>query len=629
MTRDQIILLVLLGITVALFLWARWRHDIVALGALLAAVAAGLVPSGEAFAGLGHPAVITVACVLVLSGALQSTGAIDWAARAIMPRSSSPAVMIGALAGFAAVLSGFMNNVGALALLMPFAIQVAARLDLPPGRVLMPLAFGSILGGMTTLIGTPPNLIVSGFRAQNGAGSFAMFDFAPVGLVVALAGIAFLVLGGWRLVPARPRSGAETFETGAYLTEALVPEGSKAAGMMLREVEAALDEADAQVVGLVRSETRIAAPNPWREVRAGDILVIEAEPEALNEALGRLDLKLAEAVRPKPPAAEEGKDDEPSETGAASRRTAADGKAGPAKDAVPEIRRTNLQSDEVVLMELAVRPRADLVGRSASSIRLRTRFGINLLAVSREGRRSRARLRTMPIAEGDVLLMQGPPDAILEFANRFGCVPLAQRELRIPAPRKALLAAAILAAAIGGAAFGLVPAAIAFAAGLVAVVLTGVVPVKRVYDAIDWSVIFLLAALIPVAGAMATTGTADLIAKSLVGGLAAGQPVIALVVILVVTMTLSDFMNNAATAAVMCPVAIGTAGQLDVSADPFLMAVAVGASCAFLTPIGHQNNTLILGPGGFRFGDYWPLGLPLEVLVVLVATPMILLVWPL
>jgi di/tricarboxylate transporter len=235
----------------------------------------------------------------------------------------------------------------------------------------------------------------------------------------------------------------------------------------------------------------------------------------------------------------------------------------------------------------------------------------------------------MPIAEGDVLLMQGPPDAIMDFANRFGCVPLAHRELRIPAPRKALLAAAILACAIGGAAFGLVPAAVAFAAGLVAVVLSGVVPVKRVYDAIDWSVIVLLAALIPVAGAMATTGTADLIAKSLVGSLAAGHPVIALVVILAVTMTLSDFMNNAATAAVMCPVAIGTAGQLGVSADPFLMAVAVGASCAFLTPIGHQNNTLILGPGGFRFGDYWPLGLPLEVLVVLVATPMILLVWPL
>jgi di/tricarboxylate transporter len=628
MTRDQIILLVLLGITVVLFLWARWRHDIVALGALLAAVAAGLVPSGEAFAGFGHPAVITVACVLVLSGALQSTGAIDWAARAIMPRSSSPAVMIGALSGFAAVLSGFMNNVGALALLMPFAIQVAARLDLPPGRVLMPLAFGSILGGMTTLIGTPPNLIVSGFRAQNGAGSFAMFDFAPVGLAVALAGIAFLVLGGWRLVPARPRSGAETFETGAYLTEALVPDGSKAAGMMLRDVEAALDEADAQVVGLVRNETRIPAPNPWREVRAGDILVIEAEPEALNEALGRLDLKLAEAIRPKPPAAQ-GDGDGQGSPNATSLRTAQADETDAAQDAAPEARRTTLQSDEVVLMELAVRPRADLVGRSASSIRLRTRFGINLLAVSREGRRSRARLRTMPIAEGDVLLMQGPPDAIMDFANRFGCVPLAHRELRIPAPRKALLAAAILACAIGGAAFGLVPAAVAFAAGLVAVVLSGVVPVKRVYDAIDWSVIVLLAALIPVAGAMATTGTADLIAKSLVGSLAAGHPVIALVLILAVTMTLSDFMNNAATAAVMCPVAIGTAGQLGVSADPFLMAVAVGASCAFLTPIGHQNNTLILGPGGFRFGDYWPLGLPLEVLVVLVATPMILLVWPL
>jgi len=614
MTTDQVVIVAILVATMGLFLWGRWRHDMVALAALLACVAAGLVPSTKAFAGFGHPAVITVASVLVLSGALQTTGAVDALARVVLPAKTGPGLANGALAGLAALLSGFMNNVGALALLMPLAVQTASRLELPPGRVLMPLAFGSILGGMTTLIGTPPNLIVSGFRTQNGAGSFGMFDFTPVGLAVALAGLAFIVLGGWRLVPLRERRGVEGFDAGAYLTEANVPEGSKAAGMSLRDIESTLEEIEAQVVGLIRSEQRIPAPNPYREVRAGDILVIEAEPEALTKALSSLGLVLEEDVREV--------DENRSEDGGDTRsgnRSSDGGRAGT----------HGLQSDDVVLMELAVRPRAEAVGRSASDLRLRTRFGINLLAISREGQRAMARLRSTAIREGDVLLVQGTAELIAEFANRFGCIPLAERALRIPEPRKAVLASAVMAVAIGGAAFGLVPAAIAFAAGVLAVVVLGIVSARRIYDAIDWPVIVLLGALIPVAGAMSTTGAADVIAQALMDGVASGNPVLALALILVVTMVLSDFMNNAATAAIMCPVAIGAATQLGVNADAYLMAVAVGASCAFLTPIGHQNNTLILGPGGFRFGDYWQLGLPLEAVVIAVSIPMLLWVWPL
>jgi len=576
-------------------------------------VAVGLVPSADAFAGFGHPAVITVACVLVLSSALQSTGAVDAIARTIKPGSHGPAVMIGGLASMAAVLSAFMNNIGALALLMPIAIQTARKLDLPPGRVLMPIGFASILGGMTTLIGTPPNLIVSGFRNETSGASFAMFDFTPVGLAIAVAGLIFIVSGGWRLVPARERRGVEGFETGAYLTEAYVPDGSKAAGMTLREIERALQEADAQVVGLVRDEMRIPAPNPYRDVRAGDILIVEAEPDVLATALSSLGLELEEDVSASP-------------DGQAGENAMDDGTAGPA--AVAGSAR-GLGDGDVVLMELAVRPQAELVGYSASDIRLRTRFGINLLAISREGRHAIARLRTTRFRDGDVLLMQGPPGAIREFASHYGCVPLASRDVRLPEPGKALTATAIMAVAVAGAAFGLVPAATAFAGGVLATVLFGIVPARRIYDAIDWSVIVLLAALIPVAGAMASSGTADLIARALLDGVAAGNAIVALTLILIVTMTLSDFMNNAATAAVMCPIAIGAATALGVNPDAFLMAVAVGASCAFLTPIGHQNNTLIVGPGGFRFGDYWPLGLPLEFIVVIVGVPMLLWVWPL
>jgi di/tricarboxylate transporter len=618
MTHPQAFILLILAAAVAMFLWGRWRHDMVALGALLACVFAGLVPGADAFAGFGHPAVITVACVLVLSRGLQTTGVIDAVTQRLLPKSAGPTLTIAALTGLGALLSAFMNNVGALALLMPVAIQIAAKQGLPPGRTLMPLAFGSILGGMTTLIGTPPNLIVSGFRAEAGNGAFSMFDFTPVGLAVAAGGGLFVALIGWRLVPARERAGAEGFDTGAYLTEARIAEDSKAAGKTLRQIGRELEEADAQVVGLVRNEFRMSAPSAGRILRAGDILVIEAEPESLATALSKLGLKLVEDVPTKPV---EKAHQDPSPTTATE--------AGEDSGSTGETAKKATESDEITLIELAVRPDAGVVGRSATDIQLRSRFGINLLALSRQGRRSIRRLRSERIRAGDVLLMQGPPEAVMSFANEFGCVPLAQRALRLPARRQAIIATVIMGAAIAGAAFGLLPAAITFAAGVLASMAFRIVSPRNVYEAVDWSVIVLLAALIPVAEAMASTGAADLIARVLLENVSQGHPVVALTLMLVVTMTLSDFMNNAATAAVMCPIAISAALQLGARPDSFLMAVAIGASCAFLTPIGHQNNTLILGPGGFHFGDYWRLGLPLEVLVIAISVPALLYFWPL
>ncbi len=654
MSQDQYLILAILAVTVGLFLWGRWRHDMVAVGSLLACVLAGVVPAGEAFTGFGHPAVITVACVLVLSRGLQTSGAVDALARRVLPRQAGPTLSLLALVGLGALLSGFMNNVGAMALLMPVALQLARRLELAPGCVLMPLAFGTILGGMTTLIGTPPNLIVSGFRAQQGEGGFAMFDFTPVGLAVALAGIAFVALVGWRLVPVRRQAGLEGFETGAYLTEVRVPESSKCVGQTLHALEKQLDDAGAQVVGLVRNEMRVNAPSAYRRVLAGDILIVEAEADALSGLLSRLGLRLEEAKRPVDTSVEDGEIEEAAENEpdlfatdkpVERQRTEEDRKPDPAPrnageedeadeadkaDPAEASKKSRAEpSRDIVLMELAVLPGSGLQGQTASDLLLRTRYGINLLAVSRQGHRSMGRLREWPFRVGDLLLMQGPPDAISAFASDKGCVPLAERELHIPSPRKAWLAGGVMALAVGGAAFGLLPAAISFALGVLASMVLRTVPPRSVYENIDWPVIALLAALIPVAGAMASTGTADLIAGVLMDSVAQGHAVVTLALVLVVTMFLSDLMNNAATAAVMCPIAIGTAGALDVSPDAFLMAVAIGASCAFLTPIGHQNNTLILGPGGFRFGDYWRMGLPLELLVIAVSLPMLLLVWPL
>jgi di/tricarboxylate transporter len=512
-----------------------------------------------------------------------------------------------------------MNNVGAMALLMPLAIQLAGRLRLTSGQVLMPLAFGTMLGGMTTVIGTPPNLIVSGFRAEAGLGQFAMFDFAPVGVAIAVAGVIFLAIVGWRLVPARKAAAGEEFDTGSYFTELRVPGKSKAVGMTLHAFERGIADSDAQVIGLVRNEVRITAPHPGRRIRAEDILVLQADVDALTKALSVFGIKLEEQVVVAPDV------DAPANPAAQAEKPGAGEAAASDDDDDPKRER----NEDIVLRELAVLPGSTIVAQSAKDLKLRTRYGINLLAVSRGGRAPTARLRTLKLKSGDLLLVQGAPDAVSAFMNDTGCVPLGERKLRIPDKRKAITAGAIMLGTIGIVALGLLPVAPAFALGVLASMVLRTVPLRQIYTSIDWSVVVLLAALLPVADAMQSTGAADQLARFLVDTIARGNPVVALAVVLITTMFLSDVMNNVATAAVLCPIALGISATLGVSPDSFLMAVAIGASCAFLTPIGHQNNTLILGPGGFRFGDYWKLGLPLEVLVVAISMPLLLIVWPL
>ncbi|MEO7916026.1 MAG: SLC13 family permease [Dokdonella sp.] len=619
MTIQKWMIFSILAATVGLFLWGRFRHDIVALAALLACVIVGLVPAESAFAGFGHPAVITVACVLILSQALQETGAVGWLTRSALPRNAGRLTSMLALLGLGTALSGFMNNVGAMALLMPVAIQLANRLDLTPGQVLMPLAFATILGGMTTIIGTPPNLIVSGFRAEAELGPFAMFDFAPVGVAVAVAGLIFVAVVGWRLVPARKSAATEGFDTGSYFTELRVPAKSKAVGRTLLQFEEEIEDSDAQIVGLVRNRVRITAPHGGRRIRAEDILVVQADVDALAEVISIFDIKLEEHVVVPP-------DVDAAPTPAARAEISGD-RNDDVTDSEDDPDRERV--DDIVLREVAVLPGSTIVGQSALNLKLRTRYGLNLLAVSREGHPPQARLRTLELNSGDLMLVHGASDAVSAFMNDTGCVPLGERTLRIPDKRKALIAIGIMLGSVAIVTLGLLPAAPAFVLGVLASMVLRTIPLRQVYTAIDWPVIVLLAALLPVADAMQTTGAADQLARFLVDTIAQGNPIAALAVILITTMFLSDVMNNAATAAVLCPIALGIAATLDVNPDSFLMAVAIGASCAFLTPIGHQNNTLILGPGGFRFGDYWKLGLPLEVLVLIISMPLLLLVWPL
>ncbi|MFT6063629.1 MAG: di/tricarboxylate transporter, partial [Paracoccaceae bacterium] len=442
MSPQHIAILTILFATMGMFLWGRWRHDMVALGSLLTCVAVGLIAPDDAFAGFANPAVITVACVLVLSHGLQTTGAVEILARRALPTGAGRTASLAALLGLGALLSGVMNNVGAMALLMPVAVRLSGRIGLTPGQVLMPLAFGTILGGMTTLIGTPPNLIVSGFRARSVGEPFGMFDFTPVGLAVAVAGVAFVALVGWRLTPARVTRNESDFDPGSYLTEIRVEDGGKLVGKTLREVETALTDAGAQITGLARHDVRLIAPHGHRRVQAGDILSVEADIGALSDALPSLGLALEESVS-----------------------TDADAP----------------RDEAVILRELVVRPGSSLVGRTASDIHLRSRYGLNMLAASRHGKGSRTRLRTLQIASGDLLLMQGAPEALADFAADTGCVPLAERDLRVPDRRKAAMATTIMGGAIALAAFGILPAAVSFAMGVLASMALRTVPPRDVY----------------------------------------------------------------------------------------------------------------------------------------------------
>lgn len=615
MTGEQLIVFGVLAATLVLFVWNRWRYDLVALGALLACALTGVVPADEVFAGIGHPAVISVAAVLVLSRGLLNAGVVDSVARRLMQVGDRPWAQVAALTGIVALSSGFMNNVGALALFMPVAIWMSRQSGRSPSYLLMPLAFGSLLGGTLTLIGTPPNLIIAGYRAEAGESPFGMFAFLPVGAAVTVAGVLFIAVLGWRLVPRRQEQegNGDLFEISAYLTEVRVPEGCKYAGRTLHALIGAVkEEADVQVIALVRGDERQRMPSTYEVLREGDILLVEADSDSLKALLDVTGVELAANV--------DEHDDEAREERDATEQAVEQEKARKSHKS---------RHGELTLAEAIISPGSILVGTTASGLDLRERHGVNVLAVARQGQRLRQRLGKIRFAAGDILLLQTREDALQSTLNSLGCLPLASRGLSITTPRNVLLASAVFAITLATIAFSLLPAATALVTGALVMILVGLIPVGRIYESIDMPVIVLVAAMLPVGQALETSGGSQLIADAL---LSVGQSLPAaatLALLMVAVMLISNVVNNAAAAVLAAPVAISLARGMDASVDPFLMAVAIGASCAFLTPIGHQSNTLVMAPGGYRFGDYWRLGLPLSILVVLCAVPTILWIWPL
>jgi di/tricarboxylate transporter len=591
MSADQVFLFVLLAAVFVMLLWGRVRYDVVAFGALVVAYLGGAIPKADVFAGFGHPATVIIALVLIVSRGLFRSGAIEVIARHLVSASRSVGVHITIMSAVAAAMSAVMNNVAALALLMPVDLQAATKAKRSPAITLMPLSFASILGGMVTLIGTPPNVVIATFREQSLGVAYTMFDFAPVGLVVATVGVVFVALIGWRLIPIERRgrdSAAELGDLQGYIAEGMVQEKSKAIDLRLREFQDLADDDDINLLGLVRRGKRLRGAARDEVIRRGDVIVMEGSPQALEQFLAASGLEYAGSKK-----------------------------------------HSGIASETLDLVEVVIPQGARIVGRSALDVRLLYRHGVTLLGVSRRGRRFRDRVRELKIEAGDILLLLGPSKRLPDVVSSLGSLPLADRGIKVIQRSKAWVAVLAFAAAVVVSSMGFVYLPVALGAVVLIYVLLRIVPLNQVYGSIEWPVIILLGCLIPIGTALETSGSTALIAKAIVDWTAGFPVVVVLAALMIVTMTLSDVLNNVATALIAAPIGVDIARQLEVSPDPFLMAVAVAASCAFLTPIGHKNNTIIMGPGGYKFGDYWRMGLPLEVLVIVVGLPMILFFWPL
>ena len=595
MTAQQALAFAIIAGAVALFAWGRFRYDLVALGALLVGVTTGLVQPKAAFTGFTSDVVVIIACALVVSAAIARSGVMEMLVRPILPYLKSETTQAPALAGATALLSMPTKNVGALAIMMPVALQVARKTETSPSSLLMPMSFMSLLGGLVTLVGTSTNIIASQVRQETLGKPFAMFDFAPVGLVLTGLGLVFVSFG-WRLLP-RDRKGrvglGEAVAGAPYVTEMKAPDPLPEGLRTVADLKLPSD--GVQLVGLLRAGQRRQSerrrpPEADQRLRPGDTLVLEGDQEALDRVSSRTPLVSARARH-------EVEKDEPSE--------------------------------EMRSVEAVVQPRSVLVGRSAQRVRLQDEYGVNLLAVGRASARITERLRDVVLRAGDVLVLRAGEKSLPEAMKTLGVLPLAERDVRLGGSRRRYLPALILAAAMVLVGFKLVPVAMAFFGAAVLTVAVGGLSMREAYDSLEGQVLVLIGALTPLSEAVRHTGGTDLIAHGLADVLHASPPLLTLGALMLTSMACSPFLHNAPTVLVLAPIGVALARQLHLSADAFLMAVATGAGCDFLTPIGHQCNTLVMGPGGYRFGDYWRLGLPLSVLVIVVGTPLIAWVWPL
>ena len=632
MSTDQVAICLIIITTFILFVWGRWRYDIVSIVALFTLVLVDKILGGkssqliadpsQAFLGFGHPAVVTVAAVLIISRALQNSGVVDLIARSVKPFTNNKITHISSLSGVIAILSAFMNNVGALALMLPVTLKTAWEQKRSPSILLMPIAFASILGGMITMIGTPPNIIIASLRKEQQQqilskaiadtnsqaatylenlnivkesyqpAAFSLFDFTPVGGIIALLGVCFVALVGWRLVPKENQktpSSNSLFSLDEYVTEIRFPKGSSLIGESIGEVNMLTGD-KLTLIRFINNNGKATSINHNNKIKENDQFLAMADPSDLKGMMDEYDLRLTKEMR---------------------------------------YRIDSLKDDNSTFIEVVVSPESPLLGRGRSYLRRRSSNQLILMAVARQDKPIHKRLGKVKFRVGDVLLLQGPEKEFKNIITSLDLLPLAEREIEVGVFSKVSFALMIFTVSILLSVLSVVPTTVSFAGAILAYVFSGILPIRDLYKNIDWPIIVLLGAMIPLSNALQNTGTTTLIADQ-VASMTQGLPswsIIALV--MVITMFMSDIINNAATAMIMGPISVGIAISMGVSMDPFLMSVAIGASCAFLTPIGHQCNALILGPGGYRFSDYWRMGLPLEIIITVLGTPLILYFWPL
>lgn len=632
MSTDQVAICLIIITTFILFVWGRWRYDIVSIVALFTLVLVDKILGGkssqliadpsQAFLGFGHPAVVTVAAVLIISRALQNSGVVDLIARSVKPFTNNKITHISSLSGVIAILSAFMNNVGALALMLPVTLKTAWEQKRSPSILLMPIAFASILGGMITMIGTPPNIIIASLRKEQQQqilskaiadtnsqaatylenlnivkesyepAAFGLFDFTPVGGIIALLGVCFVAMVGWRLVPKENQktpSSNSLFSLDEYVTEIRFPKGSSLIGESIGEVNMLTGD-KLTLIRFINNNGKATSINHNNKIKENDQFLAMADPSDLKGMMDEYDLRLTKEMR---------------------------------------YRIDSLKDDNSTFIEVVVSPESPLLGRGRSYLRRRSSNQLILMAVARQDKPIHKRLGKVKFRVGDVLLLQGPEKEFKNIITSLDLLPLAEREIEVGVFSKVSFALMIFTVSILLSVLSIVPTTVSFAGAILAYVFSGILPIRDLYKNIDWPIIVLLGAMIPLSNALQNTGTTTLIADQ-VASMTQGLPswsIIALV--MVITMFMSDIINNAATAMIMGPISVGIAISMGVSMDPFLMSVAIGASCAFLTPIGHQCNALILGPGGYRFSDYWRMGLPLEIIITVLGTPLILYFWPL
>ncbi|HEY2618166.1 MAG TPA: SLC13 family permease [Acetobacteraceae bacterium] len=593
MTLPQIEALAIVAGMLILFVSDRLRYDLVAALALSAAVLTGVVPAHKAFQGFANPVIIIIASVLVISRAVAVSGVIDNAMRRVLRALDSTTLQVAALTGAVSLLSAFVKNVGALGLFMPIAIQAAERRNRPPSRYLMPLAFGSLIGGTITQIGTSPNVLISAVRQEVLGQPYHLFDFTPVGLPLTCIAVAFLSFG-WRLLPANRRgqpTPEQRFSIEDYTSEALLPEGSPLLGKTVADLEA-LGEGEVTVTGVIREQTHRYVPRPNWTLYAGDVLVLQGDPTALQPIVDQAKLKLLGA------------------------------------DEIAALKPED-KDDVLETVEAVVAPDSLLIGNTPQDLHLRQNYEVNLLALSRAEERTTTRLRSSRFAPNDILVLQGRQRQLARALTELGLLPLAERNLAIGRPRWRWLPLLILLAAMLAIAVGAVEVEVGFFVAATLIVLLRLTTPREAYDAVEWPIIVMLGCLIPVGEALKDTGAANLMADGLTVVAAQLPAYFAVGLIMVVSMLVTPLLHHAAAVLLMGPVAAAVAKNLGLGPDAFLMAVAFGAASDFLTPIGHQNSTLVMGPGGYRFSDYWRLGLPLTIIVAVCGTALILWQWPL